>query len=63
MTENEIRARLKIIELYASNRDHEAAHSAEDRLYRDYLYSLKDKDPLAALVLSSRRIDFVRSCI
>ncbi len=65
LTKNEVIARVTAIRAMKS--DDEAAHAAEDALYRDVLKAIAEGDAeepagVARIALSSQRIKFKRHC-
>jgi hypothetical protein len=64
MTTDEVRAR--VAEIASTADDYEAAHSGEDRLYRDVLEAISAGAPnaaeLASEALKSRELRFPRVC-
>lgn len=67
MSPKDIYPRLADIRKYAEEGDYEAAHAAEDDLWRDVLRAITDQEVshpevIAAMALSTRRIHFERHC-
>jgi hypothetical protein len=64
MTPNDVRLRLKQIANFGG--DHEAAHAAEDDLYRDVLRAIADGLPqgkrMAQMALETQDMKFERWC-
>ena len=64
-TIDNVKDRLCVIRSHAANRDNEAAHSEEDKLYQELLIAIaegKARQPkaMAALAVTSKDIKFIR---
>ena len=68
MTREKVIEKVKVILRLAQERDHEAAHSAEDKLHQEVLTAIANgrcDDPrsLAEAALKTQGIDFIRWCV